>query len=181
MSPHVCRPVVEAFAQAPFHGPLPGAKQAPMPGIHNPTLREDAPTGPDEIKIDGYRAQLHIRNGRVKVYSRKGYDWTEQFGQLARAAKALAAHDLIIDGEATVLGNTGLPDFQALRRERPAVSDPTAAEARSAHTSHLASARPCPVGSGAISPIKPATRCCVWNRRLPPTVGFAVDGGMTHD
>jgi bifunctional non-homologous end joining protein LigD len=35
----------------------------------------------------------------------------------AKSLAALAAHDLIIDGEATVLGNTGLPDFQALRRE----------------------------------------------------------------
>jgi bifunctional non-homologous end joining protein LigD len=103
--------------------PLPGAKQAPMPGFIepcDPTLRDQAPDGPEwlhEIKIDGYRAQLHIRNGQVKVYSRRGYDWTEEFGQIARAAKALASHDLIIDGEATVLGNTGLPDFQALRRE----------------------------------------------------------------
>lgn len=70
-----------------------------------------------EIKIDGYRAQVHIRAGRVSVYSRSGYDWTKQFGQIARAAQGLSAHDLIIDGEATVLGNTGLPDFQALRRE----------------------------------------------------------------
>jgi hypothetical protein len=94
-----------------------------MPGFVepcDPTLRDDAPRGPEwvhEVKIDGYRAQLHIRDGQVKVYSRKGYDWTEQFGQIARAAAALAAHDLIIDGEATVLGTTGLPDFQALRRE----------------------------------------------------------------
>jgi bifunctional non-homologous end joining protein LigD len=100
-----------------------GAKQAPMPGFIepcDPTLRDRAPDGPDwlhEIKIDGYRAQVHIRDRHVKVYSRKGYDWTEQFRQIARAAQALAAYDLIIDGEATVLGNTGLPDFQALRRE----------------------------------------------------------------
>src|SRR5436190_13781455 len=79
--------------------PLPGAKRAPMPGFIepcDPTLREDAPRGPEwihEIKIDGYRAQLHIRGGEVKVYSRKGYDWTEQFGQVARAAAALAGHE----------------------------------------------------------------------------------------
>jgi bifunctional non-homologous end joining protein LigD len=83
-------------------------------------LRARAPDGLQwlhEIKIDGYRAQLHIRGGRVSVYSRSGYDWTKQFGQIARAAEALSTIDLIIDGEATVLGNTGLPDFQALRRE----------------------------------------------------------------
>src|ERR1700716_2835570 len=102
---------------------LPGAKPAPYPGFIapcDPTLRERAPEGSDwlhEIKIDGYRAQLHIHNGRVKVYSRSGYDWTEQFSQIARAAEALSGRDLIVDGEATVLGSTGLPDFQALRRE----------------------------------------------------------------
>jgi bifunctional non-homologous end joining protein LigD len=102
---------------------IPGAKRAPYPGFItpcDPTLRARAPDGSQwlhEIKIDGYRAQLHIRGGRVSVYSRSGYNWTAQFGQIARAAEALSAHDLIIDGEATVLGNTGLPDFQALRRE----------------------------------------------------------------
>jgi ATP-dependent DNA ligase len=51
------------------------------------------------------------------VFSRSGYDWTEQFSQIARAAEAISARELIIDGEATVVGKTGLPDFQALRRE----------------------------------------------------------------
>jgi bifunctional non-homologous end joining protein LigD len=102
---------------------LPGARPAPYPGFItpcDPTLRERAPRGPDwlhEIKIDGYRAQLHIHDGRVQVFSRSGFDWTQQFAQIARAAAALSARDLIIDGEATVLGATGLPDFQALRRE----------------------------------------------------------------
>jgi ATP-dependent DNA ligase len=44
-------------------------------------LREHAPHGPDwlhEIKIDGYRAQVHVHDGRVRVYSRSGYDWTVQ-------------------------------------------------------------------------------------------------------
>ncbi len=36
---------------------------------------------------------------------------------IARAAEALSARELIIDGEATVVGKTGLPDFQGLRRE----------------------------------------------------------------
>jgi bifunctional non-homologous end joining protein LigD len=100
-----------------------GAKTASFPGFItpcDPTLREQAPEGSEwlhEIKIDGYRAQLHIRDGRIRVYSRSGYDWTTQFHQIAQAAQALASHDLIIDGEATALGNTGLPDFQQLRRE----------------------------------------------------------------
>jgi bifunctional non-homologous end joining protein LigD len=70
-----------------------------------------------EIKADGYRAQVHIHHRRITVYSRSGYNWTEHFHQIAHAVRALSEHDLIIDGEATVFGSTGLPDFQALRRE----------------------------------------------------------------
>ena len=86
----------------------------------DPTLRERAPTGIDwvyEIKTDGYRAQVHIRDRGVTVYSRSGYDWTTEFAPIAKAASLLKVREAIIDGEATVLGNSGLPDFQALRRE----------------------------------------------------------------
>jgi len=100
-----------------------GARPAPMPGFVDPcdpTLKEKAPEGPNwiyEIKTDGYRAQVHIREGKVIVCSRSGYDWTQQFATIAEAAKKLKVREAIIDGEATVIGATGLPDFQALRRE----------------------------------------------------------------
>jgi hypothetical protein len=74
---------------------LPGAKPAPYPGFItpcDPPLRVRAPEGSDWI--DGYCAQLHIHDGRVRVFSRSGYDWTEQFSQLARAAEALSAREL---------------------------------------------------------------------------------------
>src|SRR3954453_2924775 len=99
------------------------ARKAAMPGFVepcDPTLHEWAPSGAGwiyEIKIDGYRAQVHIRDGQVTIYSRGGYDWTEQFEPIAKAAAKLKVREAIIDGEATVLGTTGLPDFQALRRE----------------------------------------------------------------
>jgi bifunctional non-homologous end joining protein LigD len=94
-----------------------------MPGFIefcDPASRDKAPEGKEwlyEIKTDGYRAQVHIRDGKVTVFSRNGYDWTEQFGPIAKAAAALDVREAIIDGEATVIGATGLPDFQALRRE----------------------------------------------------------------
>ncbi|WP_309084158.1 DNA ligase D [Chelativorans sp.] len=99
------------------------AKRAPFPGFIepcHPTLRKRPPNGNDwvhEIKIDGYRAQLHVNDGKVRVYTRTGLDWTERFAPIAEAAKVLAGRQLIMDGEATVFGKTGLPDFQALRRE----------------------------------------------------------------
>jgi bifunctional non-homologous end joining protein LigD len=86
----------------------------------DPSSADKAPVGPQwiyEIKTDGYRAQVHIRDGKVTVYSRNGYDWTEQFSVIAKAAASLDVREAIIDGEATVIGTNGLPDFQALRRE----------------------------------------------------------------
>src|SRR6266536_1406340 len=53
------------------------------------------------------RAQVHVHRDHVSVYSRSGYDWTEQCGQIARG-ETLSTDELIIDGEVTVLGNTGL-------------------------------------------------------------------------
>jgi bifunctional non-homologous end joining protein LigD len=53
----------------------------------------------------------------VTIYSRRGYDWTEQFAPIAKAASELKVREAIIDGEVTVLGKTGFPDFQALRGE----------------------------------------------------------------
>jgi bifunctional non-homologous end joining protein LigD len=70
-----------------------------------------------EIKADGYRAQVHVVDGKVIVYSRRGHDWTEQFGAIAQAAKQLKAREAILDGEAVVLASSGLADFHALRRE----------------------------------------------------------------
>jgi bifunctional non-homologous end joining protein LigD len=48
----------------------------------HPTERARPPSGGNwihEIKADGYRAQVHLRDGKATVYSRRGYDWTETF------------------------------------------------------------------------------------------------------
>jgi bifunctional non-homologous end joining protein LigD len=99
------------------------AQPASMPGYIDPcdpVLRKVPPSGDDwlyEIKWDGYRAQLHIRPGKIIVYSRKGFDWTDRFAAIALAAKDLRVREAVIDGEAVVLGSKGIADFQALRRE----------------------------------------------------------------
>ena len=43
------------------------------------------------IKTDGYRAQVDIRDKRVTIYARSGYDWTEEFAPIAKAASKLKA------------------------------------------------------------------------------------------
>ncbi|RVP80793.1 DNA ligase D [Sinorhizobium meliloti] len=107
-----------------------GATQSAFPEFIepcHPTLKKRPPDGADwvhEIKLDGYRAQLHIYGGKITIYTRSGLDWTTEFEAIATAAKDLASHDLVMDGEVTVFGKTGLPDFQALRRELAKRSSP---------------------------------------------------------
>jgi bifunctional non-homologous end joining protein LigD len=66
-----------------------------------------------EIKIDGYRIQLHIADGEATLYTRKGLDWTEKFGGIAAAATGLP--DCIIDGEVAVFDAKGVLSFHALQ------------------------------------------------------------------
>jgi DNA ligase 1 len=52
-----------------------------------------------EDKYDGIRAQLHVANGEVGIYTRDLKDVTGQFADLARNARALTEHRAIFDGE----------------------------------------------------------------------------------
>jgi bifunctional non-homologous end joining protein LigD len=102
---------------------LRGARKAEFPAFIepcDPSLRQRAPAGDDwvyEIKADGYRSQIHVHNGKVTAYSRTGLNWTDQFSLIAEAAQRLSVRQAVFDGEAVVYGATGIPDFQALRRE----------------------------------------------------------------
>jgi bifunctional non-homologous end joining protein LigD len=74
------------------------------------------PSGGDwvhEIKLDGYRMQLRVENGRAVMRTRKGLDWTARFAALAEAGEGLP--DCILDGEVVALDDKGTPDFSALQ------------------------------------------------------------------
>ena len=95
------------------------AVRAAMPGFIEPQLAQLAERPPSaagwghEIKLDGYRLQLRVANGRVTLKTRKGLDWTAKFGSIAAAARNLP--DCILDGEAIALSPQGSPDFSALQ------------------------------------------------------------------
>ena len=65
--------------------PAPIGAKAPYPGFIEPALAttiEKAPNGDGwvhEIKFDGYRVQIHLRDAAVKVFTRRGNDWTDRF------------------------------------------------------------------------------------------------------
>jgi ATP-dependent DNA ligase len=55
-----------------------------------------------EIKFDGYRVQVHLANEAVKVFTRRGHDWTHRFKKIADDAWHIKAASAIIDGEIVV-------------------------------------------------------------------------------
>jgi bifunctional non-homologous end joining protein LigD len=75
-----------------------------------------------EIKHDGYRCQLLLERGQARVFTRNGYDWSDRFPSIVRAAVKLRCKSGIIDGEAIVQDGNGISDFEALpsaMRRRP--------------------------------------------------------------
>jgi bifunctional non-homologous end joining protein LigD len=96
---------------------VPGPRLGFIPPCE-PRLRRTPPTGDrwiSEIKHDGYRVQAHLDVGRARLFTRRGYDWTNRFAALASALTDLPANNLILDGEVVVQGETGVPDFDALQ------------------------------------------------------------------
>src|SRR5258705_4393093 len=70
-----------------------------------------------EIKFDGYRVQLHIANDDIKVFTRRGNDWTKRFKKIADDAYLINAGSAIIDGEIVVPAADGTTDFSVLQNE----------------------------------------------------------------
>ena len=81
-----------------------GVKVA-FPAFIEPALAtsiENVPSGErwiHEIKFDGYRVQVHLANEEVKVFTRRGHDWTKRFRKIADEAWHIKAGSAIIDGE----------------------------------------------------------------------------------
>jgi bifunctional non-homologous end joining protein LigD len=97
--------------------------KAPYPGFIQPALAtktEKVPGGErwiHEIKFDGYRVQLHIINDDIKVFTRRGNDWTKRFRKIANDAYLINAASAIIDGEVVVPAEDGTTDFSVLQNE----------------------------------------------------------------
>ena len=75
-----------------------------------------------EIKHDGYRCQVLVERGRARVFTRNGFDWSDRYPSIVRAASNLKCKSAIIDGEAIVQGGNGASDFDAISsalRQRP--------------------------------------------------------------
>lgn len=100
-----------------------------LPGFISPELAQSATAPPKgegwvhEIKLDGYRIQIHIQGKKsqakgkreVHLYTRKGLDWSARMPDITRAAAQFGVESAIIDGEAVALDEKGVSDFAALQ------------------------------------------------------------------
>jgi len=97
--------------------------KAPFPGFIEPALAssiEKVPNGErwiHEIKFDGYRVQLHLVNDDIRVFTRRGNDWTKRLKKIAGDAYLINAGSAIIDGEVVVPAAGGGTDFSVLQNE----------------------------------------------------------------
>ena len=69
-----------------------------------------------EVKLHGWRGQLHKSGGSVRLYSRRGNDLSFRFPDIVAAVAQMPIGDVVLDGEITALNAKGLPDFEALQR-----------------------------------------------------------------
>jgi bifunctional non-homologous end joining protein LigD len=100
------------------------ARSAPkqvLPEFIAPQLATLVPAPPKgagwvyEIKLDGYRILARIDGKDVRMFTRRGNDWTADMQHLAAELAKLPTTSAWLDGEVVVLGANGLPEFNALQ------------------------------------------------------------------
>jgi bifunctional non-homologous end joining protein LigD len=82
------------------------------------TLVRTLPEGPEweyELKLDGYRVQAIKDQDKVRLYSRRGHDFTKKFARIATNVSKIKETSFILDGEAVAVDQQGKPSFQMLQ------------------------------------------------------------------
>jgi len=98
-----------------------GARKAPLPAkmaAQLATLVDQPPKGAEwlhEMKFDGYRILARLQDGRARLWSRNGKDWTAHFPAVAAAVEALPLRTALLDGEVAIVLPSGTTSFQALQ------------------------------------------------------------------
>src|SRR5215208_5016654 len=107
----------QAFATIPIVRNLPAASLNPasMRSHSAPCSRPHCALRPHrtlkihEIKHDGYRLIVRRDGDRVRLYTRRGYNWNHRFPLIVDAVSRLRVRSAIIDGEAVVCDANGMP------------------------------------------------------------------------
>ncbi|MBA3482925.1 MAG: DNA ligase D [Pirellulales bacterium] len=94
------------------------------------TLSAEAPRGEQwlhELKFDGYRLLAFLRDGKARLVTRRGNDWTHRFRAIADVLESLSIEWAILDGEVVSLNERGISDFQQLQNQLKRGDDATLA------------------------------------------------------
>jgi ATP-dependent DNA ligase len=93
-------------------------------GFGDPCLPTRVPVAPagqqwlHEIKHDGYRLMVLRTAQGVRIKTRRGFDWTDRFPLITKAAARLGAASFVLDGEGVILRPDGVADFDRLHTRR---------------------------------------------------------------
>ncbi len=68
-----------------------------------------------ELKLDGYRIIADLREPPVHLWSRRGQDYSERFGEVAAALPAAVEAPCVLDGEVCALDDQGRSRFSLLQ------------------------------------------------------------------
>jgi ATP-dependent DNA ligase len=82
-----------------------------------PTRASRPPVGHEwihEIKHDGYRLIARKQDDRVRLFTRRGYDWTDRYPLIRKAVAAIQTASAVIDGEAVCCDDAGVAIFDQL-------------------------------------------------------------------
>jgi bifunctional non-homologous end joining protein LigD len=66
-----------------------------------------------ELKHDGYRLQIHVRDGRGRLFTINGADWSKRYPRIIAEA-ARFKHSAVIDAEVVCLDGKGTAQFDLL-------------------------------------------------------------------
>jgi bifunctional non-homologous end joining protein LigD len=83
-----------------------------------PTLGHAVPSGLQwvhEIKHDGYRFICRVEGNRIRVFSRRGNEYTERVPRIVDTLARLSASSVTLDGEGVACDPKGVADFELLR------------------------------------------------------------------
>ena len=97
-------------------------KSAPAAFINpcRPMVSQRPPCGSGwahELKHDGYRLQIHVGDGRVRLYTMNACDWSDRYPLITQEAGRING-TAIIDAEVVCAGKDGVPSFEDLRSRR---------------------------------------------------------------
>ena len=109
----------DRYLTAPCSGAL--RSRSPPEGFIEPCLPTVADTVPSgrsrvhQIKHDGFRFICRREGNRIRVFSRRGHDWTDRVPRIVDTFARLPATSATLAGEGVACDPNGVTNFELLR------------------------------------------------------------------